>query len=294
MSQTSRSAVVTLAIGQAVENLDYTFSSFACCQNVELHAFIIGEQLPQRRLPQIQYHLLPPSPDFSDPLREIYFRRMEVLDGLGVDYALTVDCFDVLCLQPLAPFEQLLGNADLAACVEHPGSRFVLGQGFTTNFLNGGVFLWNVPRSRDIRAEIVARGRSHFRLVADDQLCINEVIQTKYFDRLRILPCQYNYRAYLNKNQPGWPTVTHLDGVMIYHNGPCIKEALKLPPVRAKADLPVLPVDGRPLSTRLQRNLRSLRQWAVPHIIKESLAFRFGKQAFFCLIGRTLKWFRIG
>ena len=167
------------------------------CPNVELHAFILGDQLPQRRIPGIQYHLLAPSPDFSHPLREVYFRRMEVLDDLGVDYAMTVDSFDVLCLQPLPPFEQMLGNADVGACVEHQGGRYVLGQGYTSSFLNGGVFLWNVPRSRDIRAEIVARGRTHFRTLADDQFCLNEVIQTKYFDRLRILPCQYNYRAYL-------------------------------------------------------------------------------------------------
>ena len=236
MSQTPRSAIVTLAIGKAVENLDHTFSSFARCPNLELHAFVIDRQLPQRRVPGIQYHLLAPSPDFSHPLREVYFRRMEVLDGLEVDYAMTVDCFDVLCLHPLPPFEQLLGNADVAACVEHQGGRYVLGQGYTSSFLNGGVFLWHVPRSRDIRAEVVARGRTHFRTLADDQLCLNEVIQTKYFDRLRILPCQYNYRAYLkgtySKNRPGWPTVEHLDGVMIYHNATCIPGGEKIAAVQ--------------------------------------------------------------
>jgi hypothetical protein len=266
MSQIQRSAVVTLAMGQAVENLDYTFSSFARCPDVELHAFIIGRQLPQPRIPQIQYHLLAPSPDFSNPLREIYFRRMEVLDALGVDFALTVDCFDVLCLQPLPPFEQLLGNADMAACVEHHGSRYVLGQGYTSNFLNGGVFFWNVPRSRDLRAEILARGRAHFRTVADDQHCINEVIQTKYYDRLRILPCQYNYRAYLNRKYRHWPTVEHLDGVMIYHNAACMDDAKKLPPVKPKAVLPNLPIYGRPLTPREQfwRRLQNrFKPWIV-------------------------------
>jgi hypothetical protein len=268
MNQPSRSAVVTLAMGQAVENLDYTFSSFARCPGVELHAFIIGQQLPQRRIPQIQYHLLAPSPDFSHPLREVYFRRMEVLDALGVDFALTVDCFDVLCLQPLPPFAQLLGNADVAACVEHQGGRYVLGQGYTSNFLNGGVFLWNVPRSRDIRAEIVARGRAHFRTVADDQHCINEVIQTKYYDRLRILPCQYNYRCHLAPiRQRGCATVEHLDGVMIFHNAASMGEAKKLLPVKPKATLPDLPVDGRPLNPR-EQFWRRLRNRFKPWIVK--------------------------
>jgi hypothetical protein len=270
MNPTTRSAVVTLAIGQAVENLDYTFSSFARCPNVELHAFILGGQLPQRRVPGIQYHLLAPSPDFSHPLREVYFRRMEVLDDLGVDYAMTVDSFDVLCLQPLPSFDQLLGNADVAACVEHQGGRYVLGQGYTSSFLNGGVFLWHVPRSRDIRAEVTSRGRTHFRTLADDQFCLNEVIQTKYFDRLRILPCQYNYRAYLkgtfSKNRPGWPTVEHLDGVMIYHNATCIPGVKKLPPFKLRATLPPLPADGRPLTPREQfwRRLRNkFKPWVV-------------------------------
>ncbi len=266
MNQSSRSAVVTLAMGKATENLDHTFSSFARCPNAELHAFILGGQLPQRRIPGIQYHLLAPSPDFSHPLREVYYRRLEVLDGLGVDYVMTVDSFDVLCLQPLPPFEQLLGNADVAACVEHHGSRYVLGPGYTANFLNGGVCLWNVPRSRDIRAEIVARGRSHFRTLADDQLCLNEVILTRYFDRLRILPCQYNFRAYFKNGRRGWPTVEHLDGVMIYHNAACMDEAKKILPVKPRAALPGLPPDGRPLTNREQfwRRLRNkFRPWAV-------------------------------
>ena len=138
---------------------------------------------------------------------------------------LVVDSYDVLCLQPLPPFEELLGNCAVAACVEHLGCRYVMGQGYTANFLNCGVFFWNVPASREIRREIVARGRAHFRTVADDQFCINEVLQTKYYDRLRILPCQYNYRAYLNQPQRGWPTVTHLDRVRIYPNATTMPEA---------------------------------------------------------------------
>jgi hypothetical protein len=262
-----RAAVVTLAMGRAVEHLDYTFTSFARTPGLELHAFILGERLPQRRLPEVQYHLLPPSGAYSDLLREVYFRRMEVLDPLGVDWALTVDCYDVLCLQPLPGFGDLLGTAHVAACVEHLGCRYVLGQGYTANFLNGGVFLWDVPSSRDIRQEILARGQSHFRTVADDQHCLNEVIQTKYYDRLRILPCQYNYRAYLNRKQRGWPTVTHLDGVMIYHNATCMDEARRLLPVKPKADLPPLPDDGRPLTAR-EQFWRKLRLRFTRHVVK--------------------------
>ena len=263
----SRSAIITLAMGRATENLDYTFSSFARNAGVELHAFILGDKLPQRRLPEISYHLLSPVPDYSHPLREVYFRRMELLDDLGVDFALTVDCFYVLCLQPLPPFEQLLAGAHVAACVEHLAGRYVMGQGYTANFLNGGVFLWNVPASRDIRGEILARGKSHFRTVADDQHCLNEVIQTKYFDRLRILPCQYNYRAYLKMRQRGWPTVEHLDGVLLYHNAVCMDEAKKLPPVKAKADLPSLPDDGGPLPSKAQF-WRRLQNRLTPWIVK--------------------------
>jgi hypothetical protein len=264
----SRSVIVTVAFGHSTENLDHTFNSFAINHGVALHAFIIGRELPQRQLSGINYHLIAPVPDFSHPLREIYFRRMELLDQLDVDFALVVDSYDVLCLQPLPPFEQLLGNADMAACVEHQGSRYILGQGYTSNFLNGGVFLWNVPRSRDIRSEIVARGRAHFRTIADDQLCVNEVIQTKYFDRLRILPCQYNYRCHLAPiRQRGCATVEHLDGVMIYHNATSMNVAKKLLPVKPEATLPDLAPDGHPLTSH-EQFWRRLRNRFKPWIIK--------------------------
>ena len=221
-----------------------------------MHAFIVGESLPKRRFPEITYHLLKPVPDFSHPLREIYFRRLEVLDDLGVDYAMTVDCFDVLCLQPLPPFEQLLAGAHVAASVEHLGSFPLMGQGYTSNFLNAGVVLWNVRGSQDIRREIVARGRTQFRTITDDQFCLNEVIQNKYFDRLRILPCQYNFRAEFKKGK--YAFVDHLDGVVIYHNPHFVDEVKMLPPVRPRADLPPLVPDGRPLTPREQfwRRLR--------------------------------------
>jgi len=265
MSLPSRSAVVTLAMGQATEKLDHTFLSFARHNpSLALHAFILGDALPRQQLPEITYHLLRPVADFSVPLREVYYRRMEVLDALEVDYALTVDCFDVLCFQPLPPFEKLLGGADVAACVEHRGSQYILGQGYTSNYLNGGVFLWDVPHSRDIRADIVGRGRAHFRTVADDQLCINEVIQTKYFDRLRILPSQYNYRPNLNKKQRGWPTVNHLDGVVIYHNAFCMDEAKRMV-FKSRASLPPIAKDNRPLSPR-EQFWRKVKNRLRPHL----------------------------
>jgi len=264
----SISAVVTVAFGHATEKLDYTFTSFAEKNpDLPLYAFILGKKLPERMLPQIKYHLVEPVPDFSDPLREVYFRRLELIDRLDVQYALLVDCFDVLCLQRLAPLEELLGGCAVAACVEHMGSRYVMGQGYTANFLNGGVFLWDIAASREIRREIVERGRSHFRTVADDQYCINEVIQTKYYDRLRILPCQYNYRAYLKKRQRGWPTVTHLDGVMIYHNGSCMDEARRLSKIRPKAQLQELSADAHPLSQH-EQFWRKLRLRLSKHVIK--------------------------
>lgn len=264
----SRSAIVTVAFGHSTEHLDYTFTSFAKHNpGVPLHAFIISRELPKRRIEGITYHLVEPVPHFSHPLREIYFRRLELIDRLDADFALVVDSYDVLCLQSLLPFEKILGGCDVAACVEHMGARYVLGQGYTANFLNGGVFFWNVPGSRNIRREIVERGRSHFRTVADDQHCINEVIQTSHYDRLRILPCQYNYRAYLNRRQRGWPTVKHLDGVLIYHNGACMDEAKKLPSVKSKATLPDLPQDGHPLTER-EQFWRRLKGRLSFHVIK--------------------------
>jgi hypothetical protein len=264
----ARSAVVSVAFGQSTGKLDYTFLSFAEKNpGLPLHAFILGDKLPERQLPQIHYHLVKPIPDFSHPLREVYFRRMQLIDRLEVDYALVVDSFDVLCLQALPAFEELVGNAALAACTEHLGARYVDGQGYTANFLNCGVVFWNVPGSRGIREEIVARGRSHFRTVADDQFCLNEVVQTKYYDQLRILPCQYNYRGFLNRKQRSWPTVTHLDGIKIYHNATCIAEAKRLSSVRFKAKLTPLQDDGGPLSPK-EQFWRRVRLKFKPWVIK--------------------------
>ena len=262
------SAIVTVAFGHSTEHLDYTFLSFAEKNpGVPLHAFVIGTKLPERRLPQITYHLVAPVPDFSHPLREVYFRRHELIDQLDVEFALVVDSYDVLCLQTLPPLADILAGFSMAAATEHMGSRYLLGQGYTPNFLNGGVTFWNLAKSRALRQEIGARGRGHFRIPADDQMVINEVVQTKYFDQVRILPCQFNYRAYLHKKQRGWPTVTHLDGVFIYHNAPCMDEAKQLGPVKPRADLPPLPKDLTPL-TEKEQFWRKLRQRLVQHVIR--------------------------
>jgi hypothetical protein len=262
------SAIVTTAFGHSTENLDYTFLSFAeKTPGVPLHAFILGEKLPERKFPQITYHLVTPIPDFSHPLREVYFRRHELIDQLDVEFALVIDSYDVLCLQPLPPFEKILAGFDMAAATEHMGSRSILGQGYTANFLNGGVTWWNVPKSREIRAEIIERGKTRFRTVADDQLVINEVVQTKYFDRVRILPCQFNFRAYFNRKQRGWPTVKHLHGVFIYHNATCMDDAKKLGPVNPRAELPPLERDPLPLNEK-QQFWRRLATRLAPNVIK--------------------------
>jgi hypothetical protein len=259
---------VTVAFGHSTEHLDYTFLSFAEKNpGVPLHAFVLGDKLPQQRLPQITYHLVAPGPDFSHPLREVYFRRHELIDRLDVEFALVVDSYDVLCLQPLDPFEKILAGFDMASATEHMGSRYILGQGYTSNFFNGGVTFWNVPKSRDIRAEIVARAKTRFRTVADDQWVINEVVQTKYFDRVRILPCQYNYRAYFQRKQRGWPTVTHLDGVLIFHNAATMDEAKRLGATKPRAVLPDLEKDPAPLTER-EQFWRRLKTRLAPHVIK--------------------------
>src|SRR5687768_3368660 len=149
------SAIVTVAFGKSTEHLDYTFTSFGEKNlGVPLHAFIIGTELPKRQLPGITDHLVAAVPDFSNQLREVYFRRHELIDQLDVEFALVVDSYDVLCLQPLPPFTSILANFTMAAATEHMGSRYLLGQGYTSNFLNGGVTFWNIPGSRVIRQEI--------------------------------------------------------------------------------------------------------------------------------------------
>ena len=107
----------------------------------------------------------------------------------------------------------------------------------------------------EMRREIVARGRSHFRTVADDQYAMNEVLQTKYFDRLRILPSQYNFRPHLNFKQRGWPSVSHLHGILIYHNATCMDAVKQLGAVQAKASRRFEVIGGAP-GTRRPRGPR--------------------------------------
>ena len=266
MSQ-GKSVAMTVVFGPPTEKLDYTFLSFAKNPGLELHAFIIAERLPEQRFPQIQYHLVKPTSDFSHPLREVYFRRYELLDEVGSEFAIIVDCYDVLCLQPLPELSHLVGGAAVGACVELSGGRYLQGQGYTSSYLNAGVTYWNVPKSREIRARIVERGRSSFRNLVDDQICLNEVVQTRYYDQLRILPCQYNFRANFKVRQRGVPMVDHLDGVVVYHNSASMELAKKLVGLKAKAELSDLPRDSAPV-TPLGQSWRRLKQRIKPHVAK--------------------------
>ena len=240
--------------------LDRTFTSFARNPFLELHAFVLGERLPERQLPGVTYHLRKPDPAYQHFLREIYYRRLLLVEELDCDYAVIVDNHDVLCLQPIPELPVLLRGAAVGACVEHGGGKYIAGQGYTSSYVNAGVTFWNLEASRQIRAEIVARGRSCFRSI-EDQLTFNEVVHTRHYDDLILLPCQYNYRACVAPTRVrGWPTVTHLDGVRIYHNAHSIEAARKLIPVAPKATLEDLPGDPAPL-TPFQRFMRRMRSW---------------------------------
>lgn len=263
----NRCAIVTVAFGPVVERLDYTFLSFAKNPQCDLHAFIIGHRLPSAQFAPIQYHLVAPTADFSHALREVYFRRYELIEAVEAEYAVIVDCHDVLCLQPLPDLSHLVGPAALGACVELSGGRYILGQGYTSSYLNAGVTYWNVAKSREMRARIVERGRSRFRNLVDDQICLNEVVQTCYYDQLRILPCQYNFRANCQVRQRGVPMVDHLDGVVVYHNSASMELAKNLAGTKPKADLPNLPRDAAPIRP-LRQFWRRVKQRITPHVVK--------------------------
>lgn len=251
----ARQVAVTVATGPHAEKLEHTFASFRLNPFLELHAFIVGHHLPHDLVPGIRYHLISPDPAYQDEMREVYYRRLLLLDELDCQYALLVDNSDVLCLQAIPELPELLRGAALGACVEHNGSQYIAGQGYTSSFLNAGVTFWNVGASREIRTAVVKRGLSRFRSV-DDQLTLNEIVHTCYYDDLIILPCQYNYRACLAPVRlRGWPTVKNLDGVRIYHNKHCIEAAKRLKSVAAMAVLPDLPPDSRRL-TSAERFLR--------------------------------------
>jgi len=261
-----RQIVATVATGPFAERLEQAFTSFALNTSVELHAFIIGERLPDRRLPEITYHLFKPDPSFMGELRDAYYRRLIFLDELGAEFVLLVDNSDVLCMQPLPGFSQLLHGAAFAAVPEHAASRYIAGQGWTSCYFNAGVTFWNVPASKRMREEIVDRGRTRFRSV-EDQLTLNEVLHTRYFDQIIALPSQYNFRAHYKFRQRGWPTVESLDGIVIYHNSTCIGEAKKLIPVKSRAELPPLVAD-QGILTDWQKFWRKVQLRRQPHIVR--------------------------
>src|SRR5437899_1119908 len=201
----SRQIVATVATGPFAERLDSTFTTFAPNKFLELHAFIIGGRLPERQLPNVMYHLFKPDAAFMHEMRDAYYRRLVFLDEVGAEFALLVDNSDVLCMQPMPELPQLLRGAAFAAVPEHAASRYLAGQGWTGCYFNAGVTFWNVPASKAIREEIVARGRARFRSV-EDQLTLNEVIHTRYYDQIIALPSQYNFRAHYKVRHRGWPS----------------------------------------------------------------------------------------
>lgn len=261
-----RQIVATVATGPFAERLDHTFTSFALNKFLELHAFIIGDRLPERQLPGIQYHLFKPDPSLMSEMRDAYYRRLVFLDEVGAEFALLVDNSDVLCMQPLPELPQLLRGAALAACPEHAASRYITGQGWTGCYLNAGVTFWNVPASKKLREEVVARGRSRFRSV-EDQLSLNEVVHTRYYEQTIVLPSQYNFRPHYKVKQRGWPTVESLDGVVIYHNATCMAEVKKLVGLKRHADLPPLDPDTAPL-TDWQKFWRKVQLRRQAHIAR--------------------------
>lgn len=268
-----REIVLTAVFGAHAERLDRTFTSFARHSGAELHALVIGDALPRNLVPGVTYHLRPPDPAFGPPdprlrtdearrfqlhFRNACYRRWEFMDQLDAEYCLVVDGIDVLCLQALPPFGELLRGAAVAACVEHVGHYYLKGPGYTSNFLNAGVTFWDVGRSKPLRAEILARGRSELRVQGDDQWVFNEVVQTRHHRDLVILPCQFNFRPYLGRPRRGWPAVAHLDGVSIYHNGECIEQAVALTGVREATGAwgPTTPVEVPGRTLRFRRPYR--------------------------------------
>jgi len=124
----------------------------------------------------------------------------------------------------------------------------------------------NVPASQQLREDIVRRGRTRLRRV-EDQLTLNEVIHPLYYRQPIVLPSQFNFRAHYRLRRRGWPTVSSLDGVLIYHNAPCVAEAKKLIPVKPLATLPELVADSAPLSN-WQKFCRKMQLRREPHIVR--------------------------
>ncbi|HAV63276.1 MAG TPA: hypothetical protein DCY13_13040 [Verrucomicrobiales bacterium] len=260
-----RQAVTTTVFGSHAEMLDRTFTSFAVNPDLELHAFVIGEALPEKQAAGVNYHLVRPQHTFSLIYREVNYRRWEVIDQLGVDYVAVVDGIDVLCLQRLPPLREILNGSHVAAAVEHNGGRFMFGPQYTATYLNAGVSFWDLQASRDIRAEILERGRTRFRSKSDDQHTFNEVLH-RHFGRLRVLTYHYNCRAVLKPRAERWPRITSLDGVRIYHTDD-IDAAKSMMPVKPVAELEQLEPDPGPLTPR-QQFWRNLRNRFRPHRVK--------------------------
>lgn len=253
-----KQVIVTTIFGPQAETLETTFASFAKVPDAELHAFVYNDALPNHRHPKIQYHLVKPDPAFRSIRRDALFRRWTLPDTLGAEFALVVDGTDALCIHPLPPFASLLRGASIAAATEWGKPVRILGQGYTSAYLNAGVTFWHLPSSLEMRKEIEARGRAHYRGPFDDQTTLNEVVHTCYPGDLTILPSQFNWRAYYQKSYRNWhrqwrtwPRVDCLDGVYIYHNADCIQKVLasieEFPP-KSKAELKPLPQDKRSLS----------------------------------------------
>jgi hypothetical protein len=272
-----RQVCVTVVYGSHTERLERTFTSFAQNPFLELHAFVLGDQLPQRRLTGITYHLRPPEPAWSHPMRDADFRRWALIDELEADYALVVDGCDVLCMQAIPPLPDLLKGGWLAAVNEHPNGRYVEGV-YIGNFVNAGVTFWDIRASKPLRDEVIARGRIRFRNYVDDQLCLNEVVFARYLDRLTLLPCTYNYRAYLNRRARGWPTTGTFDGVRIYHHDE-IERAKALLPVQQNRPLLPLAPDPGPVGSAVQF-WRRVRQRLKPHIVTGTLLERVRARLF--------------
>ncbi len=253
-----RQVIVTTVFGSGANRLGETFTSFLKIPDTELHVFVYGDSLPTNPLPGLKYHLVKADPQFVSTRRDALFRRWTWPDSLDAEFALVVDGTDVICLRELPRFEKILRGAGVAGATEWGLPVKILGQGYTSTYINGGVTFWHLPSSKVIREEIVARGRARFRGEYDDQTVLNEVIHTKYFDQLVVLPSQYNWRALYKRDFRGWqhhwrawPRRDNLDGVYLYHNNNAVREVLQDYPhlkIKSHAELPTFPQDQHPLS----------------------------------------------
>src|SRR5215471_7996486 len=110
--------IMTTVFGQQAENIAKTFASFCKVPNSELHVFVFNKSLPQNRHSQMQYHLVEHDPSLVSVRRDALFRRWTLPDELDAEYGMVVDGTDAICLHPLPPFEDLLGNGIVAAAPE--------------------------------------------------------------------------------------------------------------------------------------------------------------------------------